>query len=105
MPRLDLSKPQREYAIYALKQMQKRDKLEMDFNVECAKAAEAVKDLTFGRLAFSIPEDHRAMLAMIFPEIDSQDAEIRTKAWKGLMRHELTRPYLLNAKEQGKKKR
>ncbi len=101
MPRMDLSTEQRNYAIYALKQMQKRDAPEIAFNLEMAKAEDSVKDLTFGRMMLSIPDDHRRILALIFPEIDSQDAEIRTKAWKRLMKDDLIKPYRLNAKEKG----
>ena len=101
MPRMDLGSTQREYAIFALKEMQKRDYVEMYFNLEMAKAEDSVRDLTFGRMMLSIPEDHRRILALIFPEIDSQDGEIKTKAWKKLMKHDLIKPYRLNAKETG----
>ena len=101
MPRMDLGSAQRDYAIFALKQMQKRDYAEMYFNLEMAKAEDSVRDLTFGRMMLSIPEDHRRILALIFPEIDSQDGEIKTKAWKKLMKHDLIKPYRLNAKEAG----
>lgn len=103
MPRLNLSTEQRNYAIYALKQMQRRDARLIKFNLDMAKAEDSVRDLTFGRMAFSIPEDHRALLAMIYPEIDSQDGEIRTKAWRKLMHDDLTIPYRLNKKERGNK--
>lgn len=101
MPRMNLSTAQRDYAIHALKTMQKRDCIEIAFNLEMAKAEENVKDLSFGRMAFSIPEDHRRILALIFPEIDSPDAKIRSKAWMKLMKNDLTIPYRINAKESG----
>ena len=101
MPRLDLSKEQREYAIYALRQMQKRDKLEIDRELSMARLENDIKDFSFGRMMFSIPEDHRRILALIFPGIDSEDGKDRTKAWKKLMKHELTRPYRINPKETG----
>jgi len=101
MPRMDLGSTQREYAIFALKEMQKRDYVEMYYNLEMAKAEDSVRDLTFGRMMLSIPEDHRRILALIFPEIDSQDGEIKTKAWKKLMKNDLIKPYRLNAKETG----
>ena len=101
MPRMDLGSAQRDYAIHALKQMQKRDYVEMAFNLEMAKAEDSVRDLTFGRMMFSIPEDHRRILALIFPGIDSTDGKERTHAWKKLMKHELTIPYRINPKETG----
>ena len=101
MPRLNLSTAQRDYAIHALKMMQKRDYVEIAFNLEMAKAEDSVRDLSFGRMMFSIPEDHRRILALIFPGIDSEDGKDRTKAWKKLMKHELTIPYRINAKETG----
>ena len=101
MPRLNLSTAQRDYAIHALKQMQKRDYVEIAFNLEMAKAEDSVRDLSFGRMMFSIPEDHRRILALIFPGIDSPDGKERTKEWKKIMKHELTLPYRINAKETG----
>ena len=101
MPRLNLSTAQRDYAIHALKQMQSRDAPEISFNLALAKAEDSVNDLSFGRMAFSIPEDHRRILALIFPEIDSPDGKIRSKAWMKLMKHDLTIPYRVNAKETG----
>lgn len=101
MPRLDLSTAQRDYAIHALKTMQKRDYAEIYFNLEMAKAEDSVRDLTFGRMMLSVPDDHRRILALIFPEIDSPDGEIKTKAWKKLMKHDLTIPYRINSKETG----
>ncbi len=101
MPRLDLSTQQRAYAIHALKEMQRRDAAEIGFNLALAKAGDSVRDLSFGRLAFSVPEDHRRILALIFPEIDSPDSKIRSKAWIKLMKDDLTIPYRANAKETG----
>ena len=101
MPRLDLGTNQREYAIYALKQMQVRDKVEIDQNLSMARLENDIKDFSFGRMAFSIPEDHRRVLALIFPGIDSEDGKERTHAWKKLMKHELTIPYRINPKETG----
>jgi len=101
MPRLDLSTAQRDYAIHALKEMQKRDYAHIKFNLAMAKAEDSVRDLTFGRMMFSIPEDHRRILALIFPGIDSEDAKDRTKEWKKLMKNDLTIPYRVNAKETG----
>lgn len=101
MPRMDLGSNQREYAIHALKQMQKRDYAEIYFNLEMAKAEDSVRDFSFGRMMLSIPEDHRRILALIFPAIDSEDGIEKTKAWKKLMKNDLTLPYRINPKETG----
>lgn len=101
MPRIDLKIGERQYAEHALREMQKRDYVEIYFNLEMAKGEDSVRDLTFGRMMLSIPEDHRRILALLYPEIDSKDAEIRTKAWKKLMTNDITIPYRLNAKETG----
>ena len=101
MPRIDLKPGERKYALHALNEMQKRDYVEIYFNLEMAKAEDSVRDLTFGRMMLSIPDDHRRILALLYPEIDSQDAEIRTKAWKRLMKDDITKPYRINAKETG----
>ena len=101
MPRLNLSTEQRNYAIFALKQMQARDKSEIEFNLALAKATDSVRDLSFGRMALSIPEDHRRILALIYPGIDEKDGKDRTKAWMKLMKDDLTIPYRINAKETG----
>lgn len=101
MPRIDLKTNERQYAEYVLREMQKRDYVDIYFNLEMAKAEDSVRDLTFGRMMLSIPDDHRRILALLYPEIDSQDAQIRTKAWKRLMKNDVTIPYRLNAKETG----
>jgi hypothetical protein len=100
MPRLDLSPDEVKQARYILGEMVRRDFAEIYFNIEMAKD-ENVKDLTFGRMMLSIPEDHRRVLALIYPEIDSPDAQIKTKAWKRLMKDEITMPYRINQKETG----
>ncbi len=105
MPRLDLGTNQREYAIHALKQMQLRDKVEIDRNLSMARLENDIKDFSFGRMMFSIPEDHRRMLALIYPEIDSPDGQIRTKAWKRLMKDDLMKAYRINPKETGNAKK
>lgn len=88
-------------AIHVLQKMQKRDFVEIAFNLEMAKSEDSVRDLSFGRMALSMPEDHRRILALIFPEIDSPDAKIRSKAWRRLLKDDLTIPYRINAKEKG----
>jgi len=101
MPRIDLTTPQVQMARSILTEMQWRDKQEIDINLSVARLENDIKDFSFGRMALSIPEDHRRVLALIYPEIDSPDGQIRTKAWKKLMKDELLRAYRINPKETG----
>ena len=98
MPRLDLSPKEVEVARFVLNEMVKRDFADIYLNIEEAKN---VRDMTFGRMMLSIPEDHRRVLALIYPEIDSKDSQIKTRAWKRLMKDEITLPYRVNKKELG----
>jgi len=82
-----------------LKQMQKRDYQLMDFNMNCAKDVN-LKDLTFGRVALQIPQDHYEVLTMIFPDIQCADAEIKTQAWKAFCIDEISTPYKTNIKQR-----
>ena len=52
MPRIDLKHGERKYALHALKEMQKRDFKEINFNLEMAKAENSVRDLSFGRMVW-----------------------------------------------------
>lgn len=101
MPRIDLTTSQVQIARSILKEMQMRDKPEIDVNLSMARLENDIKDFSFGRMALSIPDDHRRVLALIYPEIDSPDGQIKTKAWKRLMKDELTYPYRINPKETG----
>jgi len=101
MPRIDLKKGERKYALHALKEMQKRDYKEIQFNLDMAKAENSVRDMSFGRMMLSIPEDHRRILGLLLPDLDSKDAQERTNAWKRFMKNPLSKPYRLNAKEKG----
>ncbi len=87
----------RDYALYALRKMQYRDKSLLD---EQRAAAETVNDLSFARLGFSIPQDHYEMATMCFPELQSPDAQIKTKAWQKFAKNDLGKPYLMNPKER-----
>ena len=100
MPRLDLSPDEVKQARYVLGEMVRRDFAEIYFNIVMSKD-DNVRDLTFGRMMLSIPEDHRRVLALIYPEIDCQDGQIKTKAWKRLMKDDITMPYRINQKESG----
>jgi len=101
MPRIDLSTKDREKALWILRQMQIRDKPEIDRELSMARIENDVRDLSFGRMMFSIPEDHRRVLGLIFPALDSQDAKEKTNAWKKFMKHEISNAYRLNPKERG----
>lgn len=98
MPRLDLSPDEVKQARFVLNEMVKRDFAQIYLNIE---EAENVRDMTFGRMMLSIPDDHRRVLALIYPEIDSKDSQIKTRAWKRLMKDEITAPYRVNQREKG----
>ena len=98
MPRLELSPDEVKQARFVLNEMVKRDFAQIYLNIE---KAENVRDLSFGRMMLSIPDDHRRVLSLIYPEIDSKDSQIKTRAWKRLMKDEITLPYRVNKKEAG----
>jgi len=87
-------------AKYVLREMQRRDYPLLDSQVHCAKDVN-LKDLTFGRLALSIPQQHYEVLTMIYPDLQSPDAEIKTKAWKAFCITEESIPYKPNKLERG----
>jgi len=84
-----------EQARYVLKQMQKRDFPHLDAQVTCANDVN-LKDLSFGRLALSIPEDHYEVLTLIYPDLQCPDAQIKTNAWKAFCISEESIPYKPN---------
>ena len=84
-----------EQAHYVLKQMQKRDYSELDLQMQCANDVN-LKDLSFGRLALSIPADHYEVLTLIYPDLQCPDAEIKTKAWKAFCMTPESLPYKPN---------
>jgi len=89
----------RAYAIHALRQMQRRDKMEID--TQKALADMGTKDLKFGRLALSIPEDHYQILKIIHPELSARDGKEKLDFVKNRVpKLELFKPYLINEKEQ-----
>ena len=87
-------------ATKCLRYMQRRDFRELDFNLNLAKEKEAVKDLSFGRWALSIPEQHLEVLKCMFPDLRCQDNHIRQLAWKAFMKNDLSTPYKINANQR-----
>ena len=86
-------------AVEVLKIMQRRDYAILDSQMDCAKDVN-LKDLSFGRLALSIPEDHYEVLKMLYPDIASPDAEIKLKAWKAFCISEESLPYKPNINQR-----
>jgi hypothetical protein len=101
MPRMDLSTEQRQAALWILQQMQYRDKAEIERELSMARLENDIKDFSFGRMMFSIPEDHRRVLGLIFPDLDSPDGKTKTKAWKKFMKDDISKAYRINPKESG----
>jgi len=84
-----------DQARYVLKAMQKRVYQHLQSQLDCAKDVN-LKDLSFGRLALSIPEDHYEVLTMMYPDLQCPDAQIKTKAWKAFCISEESLPYKIN---------
>ncbi len=87
--------PIKEQALQVLAFLQKRDKLVMDKQVDMARE-DAVRDLSFGRLALSIPEDHFPVAVIAFPDLRSDHADMKTAAYKQFMLHPISYPYRVN---------
>lgn len=87
-----------EAAWEVLRFMQKRDYRQLDVQMQMANDYDAIKDLSFGRLALRIPQDHLEVLKMLMPDITAPDAEIQTKAWKAFTMMDESLPYKPNAK-------
>ena len=82
-----------------LKLMQERDFPTLSLQMDCAKDVN-VKDLSFGRLALDIPQDHYEVLTMIYPDLQCPDAEIKTRAWKAFCLTDESLPYKPNSKQR-----
>ena len=82
-----------------LKTMQMRDYRLLDKQIDCAKDVN-LKDLSFGRMALDIPEDHYEVLKLIYPDLVCPDADIKTKAWKAFCISEESLPYKPNIKQR-----
>ena len=59
------------------------------------------KHLGFGGIALSIPPLDYQVLRRLFPDLNSKDHEIRTRAWNKLARSELGEQYRTDRKIRG----
>jgi len=97
-----MSEVNKDFSVQAfavLQQMQRRDYAHLDKQMDMAKD-EIVKDLSFGRLALQIPEDHYEVLTMLYPDLQNRDATVKTLAWKAFMDTETSLPYKVNNKQR-----
>lgn len=88
-----------EEALAVLKWRQAVDFPEMDKQMDMQKD-EIINDLSFGRLALQIPEDHYELLTMAYPQLQNPDATIKTLEWKRVMALDICLPYKVNAKQR-----
>ena len=88
-----------EEALLVLKWRQTVDYAALDKQMDMQKD-EIVTDLSFGRLALQIPEDHYELLTMAFPQLQNPDATVKTLAWKKFMKSDISLPYKINAKQR-----
>ena len=65
----------------------------LEFNAEVRKNPGTVRKLDWAGLAVNIPELDFYRLQKMFPELNSPDGEIRTKAWRRFFRSSLADPY------------
>lgn len=82
-----------------LQYMQNRDYKLLSRTIDCAKDVN-LKDLSFGRVALDIPEDHYEVLKLIYPDLVCPDADIKTKAWKAFCISEESLPYKPNINQR-----
>ena len=68
----------------------------LELNKELRKTT--LSDGPVGRWALSMNDIDRRALARLFPDINSPDAELRTKAWKRFMASPLSEPYKVRDK-------
>lgn len=86
----------KDQALVELKRLQMRDYKHLDKQMDMAKD-EIITDLSFGRLALTIPDDHYEVLTIAFPMLQNRDAQAKTLAWKEFMNSDLSLPYKPNA--------
>ena len=84
-------------ALAVLKEFQRRDYKHLDEQMDMQKD-EIVTDLSFGRLAMTIPEDHYEVLTIAFPLLQNSDAQIKSLEWKRVMAMDICLPYKVNTK-------
>lgn len=71
-------------------------RLILERNAELRKS-EAVRDLSFGRLALTIPLEDWQDLRARYPELASKDGEIRARAWQRFISSAESLPYKVTA--------
>jgi hypothetical protein len=62
-------------------------------NAELRKQPGALRDLSFGRLALTIPLEDLDALRAKYPDLASRDAGIRSAAWKRFIASAESKPY------------
>ncbi len=80
-----------------LKYRQAVDYADLDKQMDMQKD-EIITDLSFGRLAMTIPQDHYELLTMAFPLLQNTDAQIKSLEWKRVMALDICLPYRVNTK-------
>ncbi len=91
--------PIQDQAIQVLIYLQQRDKPALQKHLSLANT-DAINDLSFARLALSIPPQHHDVIKMAFPDTACPDAIVRNLGWKAFMAHELSAPYKINSKQR-----
>jgi len=84
-------------ALQVLKYRQAVDFPELDKQMDMQKD-EVITDLSFGRLALTIPQDHYELLTMAYPKLQHRDAEVKSIEWKRVMALDICLPYKVNKK-------
>lgn len=84
-------------ALAVLKRKQAEDYAHLDKQMDMQKD-EIITDLSFGRLAMTIPEDHLDVLCMAYPKLQHSDAQVKTLEWKRVMALDICLPYKVNSK-------
>lgn len=95
----EVNKDFSEQAIAVLLTMQRRDYAHLDKQMDMQKD-EIITDLSFGRLALTMPQDHYEVCTMIWPDLQNKDATEKTLAWKRFMGTEFSLPYKVNTKQR-----
>ena len=88
-----------EEALQVLKYRQAVDYAHLDKQMDMQKD-EIITDLSFGRLALTIPEDHFEILCMAYPLLQNSDAKIKSLEWKRVMALDICLPYKVNSKQR-----
>lgn len=86
-------------ALAVLDKFQKRDYKHLGTQMDMQKD-EIVTDLSFARLALTIPEDHYEVLTIAFPLLQNSDAKIKSLEWKRIMAMDFMLPYKVNSKQR-----